>query len=420
MRPRLFGIPDALRRAQQGNAQGPWRLALWRAEFAQAPVEQAYQSHHQQASAGQLQLALAVWGVCMLAFAASDYLALGRTPAFFALLAMRLVVTSGLLALILAVRRKPSLAAVGRWTTLIELLGFAGFILLYLLRPAITPWAFAMTLLMLVMLFVFVPNRLWHSTVVAVLGALGTLAALYFGPPGLTGYWPSAVLSLAVVLGFVSAWRLQLLQRRQYVLLMRAQEQNRALEQEIQQRQALQEELRVQASIDPLTGLHNRRAYEERFAHELARALRTQQPLSLVMFDLDHFKRVNDTYGHAAGDEVLRRFARLCLDEFRAVDIAGRLGGEEFVVLMPGTTLAQASEVAYRLLRRLADTSIDFEGQQLRVRATAGVAERGTLEDRLESLLARADQALYAGKRAGRSRVAQALSDGSMAFSVVP
>jgi diguanylate cyclase (GGDEF)-like protein len=93
--------------------------------------------------------------------------------------------------------------------------------------------------------------------------------------------------------------------------------------------------------------------------------------MSLVMLDLDHFKHINDDHGHAAGDEVLRCVAQLCRENFREVDIAGRLGGEEFVVLMPHTALRGAGEVARRFLQVLSDTEIAFEGLRLRVQATA-------------------------------------------------
>ena len=197
-------------------------------------------------------------------------------------------------------------------------------------------------------------------------------------------------------------------------LLMAARASNDQLRQEVEQRRALQEALRIQASIDPLTGLNNRREYEKLFSREMARARREGRAMSLVMLDLDHFKHINDDHGHAAGDEVLRCVAQLCRENFREVDIAGRLGGEEFVVLMPHTALREAGEVARRFLQVLSDTEIAFEGLRLRVQATAGVAELQAHEDHLETLLQRADHALYAGKQTGRNRVMLALPDGQV------
>ena len=313
-----------------------------------------------------------------------------------------------------AIWRKPELATQGRWTSAVEVLGFLSFMLLYVLRPEITLWIYAMTLMLLVMLFVLVPNHLRQALGVAVLGALLTVAML--ARNGYTG-WPLAalacVLALPIGIGYISAWRDHMLQRQQYALLMFARRNNQRLREEMEQRAVLEETLRIQATTDPLTGLNNRREYEKRFAHELARARREDAALSLVMLDLDHFKRVNDTYGHAAGDEVLRTVARLCREQFRAVDIAGRLGGEEFVVLMPDTPLQSAGDVALRFLRVLENTTIKFEEHTLRVRATAGVAQLLPEENHLEPLLRRADDALYAGKQAGRNRVMLAQAEGA-------
>ena len=418
MRKRLrsvLGSPEELEGMELLASTPQWRIAFWWAEFSDPETEAGYQRHCQHFTAHQLKLALGTWAVLLLLFAIPDYFALGWGQGFGLLLAMRLGVAVCVLALLRAVRRDPSLAMRGVWTTVVELIGLAGFMLLYVLRPDIAIWTYALTLLMLIMLFVFVPNRLAFALLVAVAGALSTIAMVSLTRPG-RGATDLAVLSLVLALpiltGFASAWRVQMLQRQQYALLMASQRSNRLLQQEVEQRRALQEALRIQASIDPLTGLNNRREYEKLFAHEMARARRESRPLSLVMFDLDHFKNVNDEHGHAAGDEVLRTVARLCRENFREVDITGRLGGEEFVVLMPGTSLRDAGEVAFRFLQVLAGTPVPVDGIAISVRATAGVAELMPHEDQLETLLHRADHALYAGKQTGRNRVVLAAPDG--------
>jgi diguanylate cyclase (GGDEF)-like protein len=411
----LLGLPHGPEGLEPLGPGSQWRLRGWCAEFADRSTERGYQAYCQHFTARQLLLALGTWSLLLL-FAIPDYLAMGWSAPFQGLLAMRVGVALCVLALMRAVVRKPWLATQGLWTSVVELIGLASFMLVYVLRPEIAIWTYAMTLLMLIMLFVFVPNRLCCALAVSLVGALFTLAMVSQSRSLQTREFVilSLALALPIVTGYVSAWRVQMLQRQQYALLMAARASNDQLRQEVEQRRALQEALRIQASIDPLTGLNNRREYEKRFTHEMARARREGCAMSLVMLDLDHFKHINDDHGHAAGDEVLRRVAQLCRENFREVDIAGRLGGEEFVVLMPHTALREAGEVARRFLQVLSDTEIAFEGLRLRVQATAGVAELQAHEDHLETLLQRADHALYAGKQTGRNRVMLALPDGQV------
>jgi len=108
-------------------------------------------------------------------------------------------------------------------------------------------------------------------------------------------------------------------------------------------------ELQRLANTDALTGLHNRRQFYELANQELARSRRTQAPVSLMMIDIDHFKQINDTYGHAMGDVVLQSLARTMKNSLREMDVIARLGGEEFVILLPQTSLGQATELAQRL-----------------------------------------------------------------------
>lgn len=159
------------------------------------------------------------------------------------------------------------------------------------------------------------------------------------------------------------------------------------------------------AGIDPLTEVMNRRRFMEMAAAELGRAVRNGQPLVLVMLDLDHFKTINDRYGHPAGDEALRMVARLLAAQCRASDLLARFGGEEFVMLLPETGLAGAMVMLERIRRAVATTAFQHEGWPVGLTASIGVAGwRGEAET-LDTLLARADAALYEAKRAGRNLV---------------
>jgi diguanylate cyclase (GGDEF)-like protein len=163
-----------------------------------------------------------------------------------------------------------------------------------------------------------------------------------------------------------------------------------------------------QALVDGLTGLANRRAATDALHAEAARAQRLETPLSVVLADLDRFKEVNDLHGHAVGDEVLRVFADVLRETLRESDVAGRWGGEEFLLLLPGADEEGAAQLADRVRIALADRGI-ASAPGLRVTASFGVAEY-TGQTNTEELVDAADSALYRAKRAGRDRVERAVS----------
>jgi two-component system cell cycle response regulator len=165
-------------------------------------------------------------------------------------------------------------------------------------------------------------------------------------------------------------------------------------------------ELEALSRTDALTGVGNRRAFDEALLREVPRAQRYRVPLSLVMVDLDHFKKVNDEYGHSGGDEVLRHFGRLVKAVIRESDSAFRYGGEEFALLLPHTDAESACVGARRLVERLAATPVGMgKDRVLRVTCSAGVAG---LDAGADEMVARADAALYAAKRGGRNQVQRA------------
>lgn len=165
-------------------------------------------------------------------------------------------------------------------------------------------------------------------------------------------------------------------------------------------------ELELLATTDELTGLHNRRSLLHRLRFETARARRFQAPLSAVMVDLDYFKRINDEFGHAAGDQVLTAIGQLLRDNVRVIDIAGRYGGEELCVILPNTPLAGAIRFAESLRLRIAAQTHQIGPRMLGVTASLGVGafDHQDIAD-AESLLRQADAALFRAKRGGRNRV---------------
>jgi len=170
---------------------------------------------------------------------------------------------------------------------------------------------------------------------------------------------------------------------------------------------------RRDASHDPLTGLANRRSSEHRLEADRARALRVPEPMSVLMIDLDHFKRVNDRWGHASGDLVLIAIARILREELRGADLAVRFGGEEFLAILPGTDGTGALEVAERIRSRIQRERVPADDGEIAMTASIGVATlRG--EESEADLVARADAALYRAKATGRNRcVAAAPGEGT-------
>jgi len=165
-----------------------------------------------------------------------------------------------------------------------------------------------------------------------------------------------------------------------------------------------QEALRREAARDSLTGLWNRKAIFEILDRELLRAERAQGPLGVVMIDVDHFKRINDSRGHAAGDSVLRIIASGIAAVVRPYDSVGRYGGEEFLIVAPGCGMAEACELAERVRAHIAGCSIQAEGEKVEVSLSLGVAT-GQSAAEVDKLLQAADLALYQAKNAGRNRV---------------
>jgi two-component system, cell cycle response regulator len=167
---------------------------------------------------------------------------------------------------------------------------------------------------------------------------------------------------------------------------------------------AMQEQLRIEATHDALTGLLNRRAIFEELGRELARSRRASEHFSVVMCDVDHFKRVNDTYGHGGGDAVLRALPRLISSELREYDRLGRYGGEEFLVLLANCQAHEAVRVAERVRARIERSKVEVGELQLQITMSFGVAGSDQGPGGIEGIVAAADAALYRAKNRGRNR----------------
>lgn len=234
--------------------------------------------------------------------------------------------------------------------------------------------------------FRFEPETDWVTTLCCIVGLTLYLTAL-----GQVAF--SRILRLRVTR--------EALQVRERELM----EANDALHRNLREIDELQEQLREQANRDPLTGLYNRRYLDSTLERELARCKRGGTPLALILIDIDHFKQVNDTYGHQAGDEVLLRLAAMLASMARAGDVACRYGGEEFLLLMPTMPLASARERAEALRAAFADVEVPFGAFKLRTTVSVGIAAYPGHGISADELIRNADTALYRAKNLGRNRV---------------
>lgn len=184
---------------------------------------------------------------------------------------------------------------------------------------------------------------------------------------------------------------------------------SRAMVFDLTERKQLEEKLRAQAMTDPLTGVFNRRYLQAQATIEMSRARRQNHPIALITIDIDHFKHINDEYGHDIGDEILKNFTQIVSDLLRQEDLLCRVGGEEFAVLLPNTAIEQAQQVAERIRASIeeATTTVEYEGTQqaLKITASLGVTPVLAEEKSLKPALKRADIGLYEAKENGRNQV---------------
>jgi diguanylate cyclase (GGDEF)-like protein len=165
------------------------------------------------------------------------------------------------------------------------------------------------------------------------------------------------------------------------------------------------QQVQESAHTDDLTGLSNRRFFYLTAQKEWERAERYGRPLSAIMFDIDHFKQINDTYGHVTGDKLLIALANRCRNALRATDILSRYGGDECILILPETGITEARHVAERLRMNIASAPFETDGHTLTITISLGIATLGANCTSLDELIRHCDEALYRAKRAGRNRI---------------
>ncbi|MGQ4879317.1 GGDEF domain-containing protein [Billgrantia sp. LNSP4103-1] len=340
-------------------------------------------------------------------FGISDYFYIGVSTELYLLLAMRVLVVVSCLMLAIALGRWGSYSR-HAWLHALPLWILAtGIILIVPLRPDSLATQVTAVVVATMAFYLLIPNLLPVVATASLYLSLGFLAAAVLAAD------ISAVVALRIALllimtnavGFFALLRLEKLQRQQFALLEEERVRNQQLVEEIAHRKSLEAQLRMVAERDELTGLNSRSHFMKRAQGLLKRSQLEKAPFCLFMIDVDHFKAINDTWGHSRGDRVLTAIATTCRQSLRPQDVIGRFGGEEFIVALPNTHLDDARIVAERLQQEVAKLSVMEEAPDHRLTVTIGIA--GVLDEKvdLEALINQADQALYAGKHDGRNRV---------------
>jgi diguanylate cyclase (GGDEF)-like protein len=376
-------------------------------QFCDANSELMYRRSIQESVRLEFSLALSVATLVFGMFAISDYYLLGLSRELYLLLTMRIVVVTLCLLLAFIVRRRGGLTYGIWWYALPLWILAIGIILIVPLRPDSLLTQITAVVVATMAFYLLIPNLLTVVTFASLFLNIGFLAAAML----FTEITPMAALRIALLLlmgnvvGFFALLRLESLQRKQYALLHQERDYNHQLHKEIAHRKSLETQLRVVAERDALTRLNNRGHFMELAKGVLQRSQAEKSPFSLFMIDVDHFKSINDTWGHSHGDWVLTKIAEVCSQSLRPSDVIGRFGGEEFVVALPNTTPDDAQVIAERLKKRVAELPLKEGASKLSPSVTIGVAATHCDDVDLDALISRADQMLYVGKRGGRNQV---------------
>nr|WP_290837639.1 GGDEF domain-containing protein [Halomonas sp.] len=275
------------------------------------------------------------------------------------------------------------------------------------LRPETFATQLIAVVVAIIAFYLLIPNLLTVATPASIYLSIGFVAAavIFAEISSVMTLRIALLLVMTNLVGFFALRRLESLQRKQFAHLHEERDQNRLLLKEIAHRQSLEAQLRMLAEQDALTGLDSRSHFMKRAQALLKRSQLDKAPFTLFMIDVDHFKSINDTWGHSHGDWVLTKIAGACIQSLRPQDVIGRFGGKEFLVALPDTSLDDAQRVAERLQQKVTELPLKEEMSELRLSVTIGIAIAHAEESNLEPLIKRADQALYVGKRNGRNQV---------------
>ncbi len=383
---------------------------LFSGELRDRGLEAAYREESTESTARRLVGVSIVGAITYLPVIIAGAMKLEARPVTYVVLGVQLSLAASFLLLVAAVRRRPSLVHATPLLVGLQAVALAAILVIAYLLPADADTHVITFMSTVLAIFVFVPQRVvpifWVA--MAATGGFGWVAFTAFDQPVSRS---TSMLITCVTMTMISgavAGQLARSRREQYLALRQERVTNERLTAEIARREAVEGELTHLANHDALTDLLNRRAFFEEAEAEMARARRRRHPVALMMIDADHFKSVNDHFGHHTGDEVLKQIARACREELRTDDVLGRTGGEEFAALLPGSDLAMAHRIAERVRAHVASIVVEHPEGDVTCTLSVGVVECHPWGETVADGMQRADAAMYVAKTQGRNRVVPA------------
>lgn len=395
---------------RDGRSEVETRIHPVLAEFRSSELEAAFLEETVPAVAKRLQSAAAVASITYAPFVVIDAIGFGSRPVGLVVTFVRMLLIVGFPVYAWRLRSRPQAANSTAWLITLQATALLVIVAVAFLKPEDANTHTLTYVATVTAIFVFVPQRVAPIAIVA-FGCTALYSVVVFAvfdqPVGTSVSTLSTCFTM-VVIGASTAVQTGKGRREQFLALRQERETNNRLTAEIARRETLESELTHLANHDPLTDLLNRRAFFEEAEREMSRSRRRRHPVSLMMIDADHFKQINDRFGHHTGDEALRRIAWACREDLRTDDVIGRSGGEEFAVLMPGADLTLAHRVADRLRSRIADGLLDHPEGDVPITVSIGVVECHPWGEAVADAMQRADAAMYMAKTQGRNRVVPA------------
>lgn len=367
--------------------------------FTNPELEEKYNETYLEENISITRISLWIWQGANLLLIGMDYLLLGFGRMFFWVVGLRLCAFIYFLLFTRYLRRVRLVAIYQRTLFAAMIIGAGLFLAINLTRPPTYLQHTVVDVVGVLCLYLFFPNRFLYRLLPALLLTVGSILLYLFVKTVLN---PGIILVTLVSYGLVNF--LGLLVSARLYGARRKEFQSHLAE------QAAQAKVARLAMQDDLTGIANRRHFYRQAEAEFAHFQRSKQPFALLMLDLDHFKRINDQYGHGVGDAVLIRFTQYVSTQIRQEDLLGRVGGEEFAILLRDATIAQATAIAERIREGVAQLPIFGGNDTDRFTVSIGIATAEDADASFDVLFGRADQALYRAKQAGRNWVAIAES----------
>ena len=367
--------------------------------FTDPELEEKYNEAYLKENISISRISLVVWQCANLALIGMDYFLFGFSRMFCFLLGIRIGTFVYIYGVIRFFRKVKSVESYERVLFVFMIVGVGVFLIINLTRPPTYLQHSVIDVIGVLCIYLAFPNRFLFRLIPALLLTVGSILLYIFLKTGLSsGIVLVTMVSYGLVnfLGLLVSARLYRARRTEYRSHLAE--------------QAAQAKIARLAMQDDLTGIANRRYFYRQAEAEFAHFHRSKQPLTLLMLDLDHFKRINDQYGHGVGDAVLIRFTQYVSTQIRQEDLLGRVGGEEFAILLRDATIDQAKTIGERIREGVAQLPIFGGDDADRFTVSTGIATADDADASFDVLFGRADKALYRAKQEGRNRVAIAAS----------